>query len=152
LRLFTSQLVVNGSASQGDIRRAFGVPKIAVQRAVDRYRAGGAAAFFVPPQPRAGRKLTPEVLPQVQALLDQGQPVPQISRTPGVLASTIHQAIRFGRLRAGAKKRPALRPPALHAKPAARRSSNRPAGLRHHAHGRALAGRGGRVAAGAGAV
>ena len=35
-RLFTSQLVVNGSASQGDIRRAFGVPQVAVQRAVDK--------------------------------------------------------------------------------------------------------------------
>jgi hypothetical protein len=104
-RLFTSQLVVNGSASQGDIRRAFGVPKIAVQRAVDRYRAGGAAAFFVPPQPRAGRKLTPEVLPQVQAFLDQGQAVPEISRVTGVLANTIHKAIRCGRLRPSAKKK-----------------------------------------------
>ncbi len=53
-RLFTSQLVVNGSATQGDIRRAFGVPKVAVQRAVDKYRAGGAAAFFVPPKARTG--------------------------------------------------------------------------------------------------
>src|ERR1017187_3418092 len=53
-RLFTSQLVVNGSATQGDIRRAFGVPKVAVQRAVDKYRAGGAAAFFVPPKARPG--------------------------------------------------------------------------------------------------
>ncbi len=108
-RLFTSQLVVNGSASQGDIRRAFGVPKIAVQRAVDRYRAGGAAAFFVPPKPRRGRKLTPEVLGQVQALLDQGQSVPQISAQMGVLANTIHKAIRAGRLRADAKKK--TRPP-----------------------------------------
>jgi hypothetical protein len=104
-RLFTSQLVVNGSASQGDIRRAFGVPKIAVQRAVDRYRAGGAAAFFVPPKPRPGRKLTPEVLPQVQGLLDQGQAVPTISRATGVLANTIHKAIHAGRLRQGAKKK-----------------------------------------------
>lgn len=109
-RLFTSQLVVNGSASQGDIRRAFGVPKVAVQRAVDRYRAGGAAAFFVAPAPRVGRKLTPEVLSQVQGLLDQGQAVPVISRQTGVLANTIHKAIRAGRLRAGAKKksRPAI--------------------------------------------
>jgi len=104
-RLFTSQLVVNGSASQGDIRRAFGVPKVAVQRAVDRYRAGGAAAFFRPPQPRAGRKLTPEVLSQVQGLLEEGQSVPAISRQSGVLANTIHKAIRAGRLRAGAKKK-----------------------------------------------
>ena len=36
LRLFTRQLVVNGSASPGDIRRAFGVPQVAVQRAVDK--------------------------------------------------------------------------------------------------------------------
>ena len=108
-RLFTSQLVVNGSASQGDIRRAFGVPKVAVQRAVDRYRAGGAAAFFVPPKPRVGRKLTPEVLAQAQALLDQGQSVPQLSEATGVLANTLHKAIRCGRLRAGAKKK--IRPP-----------------------------------------
>ena len=104
-RLFTSQLVVNGSATQGEIRRAFGVPKVAVQRAVDKYRAGGAAAFFVPPKARPGRKLTPEVLPQVQARLDQGESVPEISRQSGVLANTIHKAIRAGRLRGGAKKK-----------------------------------------------
>ena len=89
-RLFTSQLIVNGSASQGDIRRAFGVPKVAVQRAVDRYRAGGAAAFFVPPQSRVGTKLTPEMLAKVQALLDERQSVPQISRATGVLVSRLH--------------------------------------------------------------
>jgi transposase-like protein len=104
-RLFTSQLVINGSASQGDIRRAFGVPKVAVQRAVDKYRAGGAAAFFVPRKPRPGRKLTPEVLPQVQARLDQDESVPEISRQTGVLANTIHKAIRAGRLREGVKKK-----------------------------------------------
>ena len=104
-RLFTSQLVVNGSASQGDLRRAFGVPKIAVQRAVDKDRAGGPAAFFVPPQPRAGRKLPPEVLRQAQALLDQGESVPEISVQTGVLANTIHKAIGFARLRAPAKKK-----------------------------------------------
>jgi hypothetical protein len=110
-RLFTSQLVVNGSASQGDIRRAFGVPKVAVQRAVDKYRAGGAAAFFVPPKPRTGRKLTPELLLQVQALLDQGVSVPQTSRQSGVLANTIHKAIRAGRLHDRTKKKT---PPPLH--------------------------------------
>jgi hypothetical protein len=104
-RLFTSQLIVNGTATGGEIRRAFGVPKIAVQRAVAQYRAGGAAAFFRPRPARPGRKLTPEVLPQMQALLDQGQTVPAISRQTGVLANTLHKAIRAGRLRAGAKKK-----------------------------------------------
>jgi DNA invertase Pin-like site-specific DNA recombinase len=81
------------------------VPKVAVQRAVDRYRAGGAGAFFVPPKPRIGRKLTPAVLAQVQALLDQGESVPEIRRATGVLANTIHKAIRAGRLRAAIKKK-----------------------------------------------
>ncbi len=109
-RLFTSQLIVNGTATGGEIRRAFGVPKVSVQRAVARYRAGGAAAFFRPPPPRRGRQLTPEVLPHVQALLEQGETVPAISRQSGVLANTIHKAIRAGRLRASAKKK--LRLPA----------------------------------------
>ena len=104
-RLFTSQLIDNGSASHGDIRCAFGLPKIAVQRAVNRYRAGGAAAFFVPPKPRVGRKLTPVVLPQVQGLLDQGELVPAISQVTGVLANTIRKAIRAGRLRPATKKK-----------------------------------------------
>ena len=99
------QLVVNGSATQGDIRRAFGVPKVAVQRAVDKYRAGGTAAFFVSPRARRGRQLTPELLGQVQVRLDQGESVPEISRQTGVLANTLHKAIRAGRLRGLAKKK-----------------------------------------------
>jgi len=104
-RLFTSQLIVNGTATGGEIRRAFGVPKVSVQRAVARYRAGGAAAFFRPRPPRRGRKLTPEVLVQVQALLDQGEAVPAVSQQTGVLANTLHKALRAGRLRAGVKKK-----------------------------------------------
>ena len=76
-----------------------------MQRAVDRYRAGGAAAFFVPPPPRVGRKLTPAVLLQVQTLLDQGESVPAVGQATGVLTNTLHKAIRAGRLRVGAKKK-----------------------------------------------
>jgi hypothetical protein len=109
-QLFTSQLVANGSATPGEIQRAFGVPKVAVQRALARYRAHGAKAFFAPPPPRRGRKLTPEVLTRAQALLDQGDDVPAVAGQTEVLANTIHKAIRAGRLRrpaAGAKKKPA---------------------------------------------
>jgi hypothetical protein len=112
-RLFTSQLVANGSATQGEIQRAFGVPKVAVQRALARYRAHGAKGFFTPPPPRRGRKLTPEVLTQAQALLDQGEDVPAVAGQTDVLANTIHKAIHAGRLRrpaAGPKKTPPPRP------------------------------------------
>lgn len=107
-RLFSSQLVANGSATPGEIQRAFGVPKVAVQRALARYRAHGSKAFFTPPPPRRGRKLTPEVLTQAQALLDQGDDVPAVAGKTEVLANTIHKAIRAGRLRrpaAGIKKK-----------------------------------------------
>lgn len=97
-RLFTTQLIVNGAATQGEIVRAFGVPAITVKRSVKRYRLAGAAAFFAPPKPRPGRKLTPELLPQAQALFDQGLAVPVVSAQTGVLANTLHKALRAGRL------------------------------------------------------
>src|SRR4249920_956869 len=45
-RLFSSQLVINGNASQSEISRAFGVPLVTVKRYVKLYRAGGPRAFF----------------------------------------------------------------------------------------------------------
>jgi transposase len=112
-RLFTSQLVANGSATSGEIQRAFGVPKVAVQRALASYRAHGTKVFFAPPPPRRGRKLTPEVLARAQTLLDQGDDVPKVADQTEVLANTIHKAIRAGRLRrpaTGVKKK-TPRPP-----------------------------------------
>src|SRR5690349_11782909 len=53
-RLFTTQLIVNGTASQGDIVKAFGVPITTVKRCCKRYRQRGAAAFFNPPERRQG--------------------------------------------------------------------------------------------------
>lgn len=106
-RLFTTQLIVNGTATQGQIVRAFGVPAITVKRSVKRYHTAGVAAFFAPPKPRAGRKLTPELLPQAQALLDEGLTVPQVGERTGVLSNTLHKAIRAGRLvrRTGVQKK-----------------------------------------------
>ena len=51
-RLFSSQLVINGNASQSEISRAFGVPLVTVKRYVKLYRAGGPRAFFAAPSRR----------------------------------------------------------------------------------------------------
>jgi transposase len=104
-RLFTTQLIVNGTASQAQIVRAFGVPSVTVKRCVKRYRQDGAKAFFVAPKKRQGSRLTPERLIQVQSLLDQGQSVPAISAQTTVLATTLHKAIDDGRLRQPSKKK-----------------------------------------------
>ena len=44
--MFTSQLYINGSASQAEICRAFGVSKISVLRSVKLYREKGMAGFL----------------------------------------------------------------------------------------------------------
>lgn len=103
-RFFTTQLIVNGTALQADVVRAFGVPSVTVKRYVKKYREGGSRVFFAPSPRREGHKLTSKRLIQVQSLLDQGQGIPAISATVDVLATTIHKAIASGRLRAPEKK------------------------------------------------
>lgn len=98
-RFFTSQLIANGNASQGQIARAFGVPLVAVKRASKILRIRGAEGFFVPPPKRRGHRLTPEILTEAQAMLDEGFDVPAISEALGVLCSTLHKAIAAGRLK-----------------------------------------------------
>jgi transposase len=95
-RLFTTQLLVNGTATQGQIVRALGVPVRTVKRYVRRDREQGAASFFKPPAKRRGHRLTPERLAQAQGLLEQGRSVPQISAAVGVLATTLHKAWMMG--------------------------------------------------------
>ena len=97
-RMFTTQLIVNGTASQGQIAKTFGLSLTTVKRCVKRFREGGWKAFFQAPAKRHGHKLNPERLAQAQWLLDQGQRVPAISAELGVLASTLHKAIDSGRL------------------------------------------------------
>ena len=103
-RLFTTQLIVNGTASQGEIVKAFGVPLTTVKRCCRLYRERGASAFFKPPARQQGHRLTPEKLAAAQALLDEGKTVPAISAQLGILASTLHKAIDDGRLKQSKKK------------------------------------------------
>jgi hypothetical protein len=97
-RLFTTQLIVNGTASQAEIAQTFGISLTVVKRCVKRFRERGAKAFYSPAAKRQGSKLTPDRLVQAQSLLDRGCRVPAISAELGVLASTLHKAIDDGRL------------------------------------------------------
>jgi transposase len=104
-RLFTSQLIDNKTVRQRDIVRAFGVPLATVKRYLKLYRQQGAAGFFREPRRRSANVLTAAVKQRVQALLDEGKSVPQVSSESGVLGNTLHKAIRAGRLHAVKKKR-----------------------------------------------
>jgi transposase len=102
-RLFTSQLIVQGTVSQADIVRAFGVPLITVKRYVKLLREQGSKGFFATPKRRSAPVLTPEVLSKVQALLDAGKGVAETAGETQVRADTLHKAIRAGRLKKNAE-------------------------------------------------
>ena len=97
-RLFTSQLIAQGTVSQTDIVKAFGVPLITVKRYVKLLREKGSRGFFATPKRRSAPVLTPEMLSIVQAFLDAGKSVPEIAGETQVRADTLHKAIRAGRL------------------------------------------------------
>ena len=104
-RMFTSQMIVQGTVKQGDIVRAFGVPLITVKRGVKLFRERGAEGFFKPAARKcSGRVLKGEVLRKAQTLLEEGKRVPEVAQEVGVAANTIHKAIRAKRLPAVQKK------------------------------------------------
>ena len=103
-RMFTSQLAINGNVTQAQISRTFGVPLVTVKRYVKLYRQGGVHAFFAPQKRRTGHKLTAEVRQHAQTLLNKGLAVPEVGRRVGILANTLHKAIRDGRLVHNIKK------------------------------------------------
>lgn len=105
-RFFTTQLIINGSATQDEIVKTFGVSLTTVKRYSGKWRREGAKAFFAPPPRRRGSKLNPQLLVEAQQLLHEGLDVPAISARLGVLATTLHKAIGSGRLQA-LKKSPA---------------------------------------------
>ena len=107
-RFFTTQLIVNGTATQGQIGKAFGVSLTTVKRYCRAYRQRGGAAFFAPAPRREGSRLTHERLAAAQRLSDQGQGVPQISAALNILPTTLHKALDQGRRRRPKKK---TRPP-----------------------------------------
>ena len=103
-RMITSQFYVNGSAKQADICRAFGVSRISVKRSVKLYREKGMAGFFEKPQRRGPAVLTPDVLKEVQSMLDNERSIPKIAREMGLKADTLRKAVSSGKLHKPQKK------------------------------------------------
>jgi transposase len=104
-RLFTSQLVVNGSCTQAELVRAFGISSISMKRHVKKLRAGGSQAFFAARRKRQPRVLTAEVLPRAQALLAEGQTRAAVAKALDLKLDTLSKAVRAGRLVEPSKKR-----------------------------------------------
>ena len=104
-RMFTSQMIVNGTVKPKEIMKVFGVPSVTVKRYVKVFREQGAKGFYE----TKGRKgsasvLKGEVLERARALPEQGQSVPDVANELKVFANTLHKAIRAGRLPTPQKK------------------------------------------------
>ena len=73
-RMFTSQMIVNGTVKPKEIVQAFGVPMVTVKRYVKVFREQGANGFYAAkPRHSSASVLKGEVLQRAQHLLDEGQ-------------------------------------------------------------------------------
>ena len=109
-RMFTSQMIVNGTVKPKEIVKAFGVPVITVKRYVKVFRDHGAKGFYeTKTRQSSASVLKGKVLERARMLLEEGRSVPEVASELKVLANTLHKAIRAGRLPASKKKKRAAR-------------------------------------------
>jgi transposase-like protein len=98
-KMITAQFCANGMAKQAEVVRAFGVPSLAVKRAVKLFRQEGTRGFYKPRKRRAAAVLTAQVCAQVQALLDAGSTISEVAEQNNIKRDTLSKAVRAGRLR-----------------------------------------------------
>ena len=98
-RMITAQFCFNGIAKQADIARTFGIPCLAIKRAVKLYRQEGTKGFYKARKQRSAAVLTPEVREQVQCQFDSGSTIAQVAQQRNLKPDTLSKAVRAGRLR-----------------------------------------------------
>jgi transposase len=104
-RMFTSQMIVNGTVKPKEIVKAFGVPAVTVKRYVKVFRERGAKGFYESKVRKSSASvLKGEALERSRTLLEQGWSVPEVAGEVNILANTLHKAIRAGRLPTPPKK------------------------------------------------
>ena len=104
-RMITAQFCVNGTSTQAEISRAFGVPLISMKRAVKRYRTLGIQGFYQNKKSRGAAVLTAAVLARAQQLFDEGLETSDVAEALAIKRDTLAKAVRAGRLHKGAKKK-----------------------------------------------
>ncbi len=98
-RLTAAQLIDTGNCQACDIIRTFGVSKSSIDRALRRYRQGGAEAFFQRRcSPRGGTVMSPEVIQRAQRMLNAHATRRKVADELEIAYSTLVKAIQDGRL------------------------------------------------------
>jgi transposase-like protein len=97
-RMITSQFYINGSATQSELCRAFGVSAISIKRAVKLYRKKGPAGFYEQRRYRGAAVLTDTVLAEAESLLSKEWNVAETAKQLGLKKDTLRKALKAGRL------------------------------------------------------
>lgn len=104
-RMITAQFCDQGTVKQAEIAKAFGIPKIAIKRAVKLFRKKGPKGFFEPRKTRGAAILTKPVLTKAQNLLDEGYSIPDVAKKLAIKKDTLRKAVDSGRLHKVSKKK-----------------------------------------------
>ena len=97
-RMFTAQLVCQGTCREVDILRIFGVSKNSVIRSVKKFRAEGIEGFYGARKRRGATVLTAEVTAEAQRLLSTGRSRREVAEELAIKYDTLRKAIQQGRL------------------------------------------------------
>ena len=97
-RMFTAQLISQGTCRQCEIIKAFGVSSNSVNRSVKKYREEGVQAFYNPRRGRGATVITKDLAEKAQQLLDAGCSRKEIAQRLGIKTDTLRKAIAAGRL------------------------------------------------------
>jgi len=103
-QMITSQFCCSGVVKQAELSRSFGVTDLSVMRAVKRYRELGPSGFYAAKKTRGAAVLTPDVIEEVQGMLDDGRGLPDAAAALGLKRDTLAKAVRDGRLHRSKKR------------------------------------------------
>jgi len=97
-RMFTAQLVCNGTCKQVDIVKTFGVAPISVKRAVKQYRERRSESFYQRRRGRGATVMTEPVIQRAQELLNQGYSRKETAQQLKIKRDTLRKAINQGKV------------------------------------------------------
>jgi len=97
-RMFTAQLVCQGTCRVTEIVQMFGVSKNSVLRSAEKFRKVGVEGFFAPRRGRGPTVMTDEAIAKAQELLKRGSSREEVAEELGIKYDTLRKAINQGRL------------------------------------------------------
>jgi hypothetical protein len=97
--MINSQFYSTGKATQAEICKAFGIPKIRMKRAAKIYRDHGIHGFYSKEVNSKSRIITPEIKEKVEEMLLQGLKLKDIANKLELKYDTLYRAVREGKIK-----------------------------------------------------